>query len=207
MIKEIDYHIIGSGSSGNCVRIGDIMFDCGLPYSRIKPDLYKVDTLLITHRHSDHVKESTLRRIQKEFPRIVTYGNYDVGYEFDIDKIIGDSEFDLRRKRHIISFYGVHDVPVLGYVIQKDGLNILYMTDTEEVTAPTEIKYDYMFLESNYDEKKLREIGKQYKAGKYDPTDSVFRHLSTHQCKEFYYVNRRTPESVLVELHKSKRFY
>ena len=66
---------------------------------------------------------------------------------------------------------------------------------------------DYMFLESNYDERKLKELAKQYRTKGYDPALSNLRHLSTQKCKEFYYVNRRDKDSVLIELHMSKRFY
>lgn len=206
-MKEIDYNIIATGSSGNAVRIESIMVDCGIAFSKMKEDLYKVDTLLITHAHSDHVKPSTLDRIRKEFPNIKVYGNADVAYQYPVDKVVGTAPFKLRNKREVIPFDGVHDVPVTGYVIRMKGLNILYMTDTARVNPPGDLKYDYVFLESNFDERKLRELSKQYRRRGYDPYSSVTRHLSTQKCKEFYYVNRRDGNSVLVELHQSHRFY
>ena len=113
----------------------------------------------------------------------------------------------LKKKRTIIPFDCFHDVPCTGFVLQMNGLNILYATDTSKIKAP-ELPYDYIFLESNYDERKLREMAAQYKRKGYDPyTNSSIRHLSTQQCKEFYFVNRRNKESQLIELHKSKRFY
>ena len=206
-MDNLDYHIIATGSTGNAVRIEDIMIDCGIPFSKMKEDLYKVDTLLITHSHSDHIKPSTFNRIRNEFPNIRIYANADVAYQYDIDKVVGTLGFKIRNKRTIIPFDGVHDVPVTGYVIQMKGLNILYMTDTAKVNPPEELKFDYMFLESNFDERKLREQSKQYRRRGYDPYLSVTRHLSTQKCKEFYYVNRRDQDSVLIELHQSHRFY
>ena len=135
------------------------------------------------------------------------YANADVAYQFPIDKVIGTAPFKVRGKKDIIPFDGVHDVPVTGYVIQTKGMNILYMTDTAKVNPPGDLKFDYVFLESNFDERKLRELSKQYRRKGYDPYLSVTRHLSTQKCKEFYYVNRRNEESVLVELHQSHRFY
>ena len=44
----INYEVIASGSSGNCVRVENLLFDCGVPYSRLKHCLYYVDALLIT---------------------------------------------------------------------------------------------------------------------------------------------------------------
>lgn len=203
---QLDYHVIASGSTGNAVRIENIMMDCGIAYSRMKEDLYKVDTLLITHTHSDHIKPSTLTRIQKEFPRIKVYGNANVAYQFKVDRIVGTSEMNLGKGRKILPFDCVHDVQCTGYAIQMNGLNILYATDTSEIHAP-DLKYDYVFLESNYDERKLRELAKTYSRKGYNPYTSAYRHLSTQQCKEFYFVHRRNKDSQLIELHQSKRFY
>lgn len=204
---ELDYHIIGTGSSGNAVRIENIMFDCGVPFSHMKEDLYKVDTLLITHSHSDHIKPATLERIRKEFPGITVFGNADVAYQYDVDMVVGTKPFSLRKRRKIIPFDGVHDVPVTGYIVQMKGLNILYMTDTARVNPPSDLLLDYIFLESNFDERKLRQEAKRYKKHGYDPYLSVTRHLSTQKCKEFYYTHRRNEESKLIELHQSQRFY
>lgn len=183
------------------------MFDCGMPFHKMREDLYKVDTLLITHAHSDHIKAPTLERIRKEFPKITICGNADVAYQYDVDIIVGSKPFKLRNRRTVIPFEGVHDVPVTGYIVQMKKLNILYMTDTARVPIPEDIPLDYVFLESNFDERKLREQAKKYKRHGYDPYLSVTRHLSTQKCKEFYFVHRRDENSVLVELHQSHRFY
>lgn len=203
----LDYKVIASGSKGNAVRIETIMVDCGVPFGKMEEDLYKVDTLLITHAHSDHIKPRTLERIQKEFPRIKIYANADVAYQYEVDKVIGTAPFDLGKRRRVIPFDGVHDVPVTYFVIQMKGLNILYATDTCVVSVPEDIPMDWFFLESNYDERKLREEAKKYRHRGYDPAESNLRHLSTQKCKEFYYVHRRSQDSVLIELHKSSRFY
>lgn len=206
-MEALDYNIIGTGSTGNAVRIENIMFDCGLPFSKMKEDLYLVDTLLITHSHTDHIKPPTLERIRKEFPMIKVFANANVAYQFEVDTVIGSCPFKLKGNRTVIPFDGVHDVPVTGYIVQMKNLNILYMTDTAKVDPPGEIPLDYIFLESNFDERKLREESKRYKRHGYDPYLSVTRHLSTQKCKEFYYLHRRNPESVLIELHQSGRFY
>lgn len=189
------------------MRIENIMIDCGIPFRKMKEDLYRVDTLLITHSHSDHIKPATFEKIRKEFPGISVFANADVAYQYEVDVVVGHKPFKLRKHRTVIPFDGVHDVPVTGYIIQMKGMNILYMTDTAKVDPPGEIPLDYIFLESNFDERKLREQAKQYKRHGYDPYLSVTRHLSTQKCKEFYFVRRRSPESVLIELHQSHRFY
>lgn len=205
--NELDYNIIGTGSTGNAVRIENIMFDCGVAFSHMKEDLYKVDTLLITHAHSDHIKPSTFERIRKEFPMLKIFANADVAYQYEVDKVVGTCPFKLKGGRRVIPFDGVHDVPVTGYIVQMKDMNILYMTDTAKVRLPEEIPLDYMFLESNFDERKLKEQSKKYKRHGYDPYLSVTRHLSTQKCKEAYYLYRRSQDSVLIELHQSRRFY
>lgn len=206
-MNSIDYNVIRSGSKGNAVRIENIMIDCGVPFKEMREDLYKVDTLLITHRHGDHINPQTFNKIREQFPRIRTIANADVAYSFNIDTVIGTMPFILKKNRKIIPYYGKHDVPVSYFIIQMKKLNILYATDTNDVENPDNYPLDYCFLESNYDEIKLRELGKAYKRRGYDPTISNLRHFSSQKCKEFYYVNRRDKDSVLIELHKSTRFY
>ena len=83
---------------------------------------------------------------------------------------------------------------------------IIYATDTNSLENAPERKYDYLFLESNYDVEKLELArGKRSKYG-YDPYISGLRHLSTKDCKTFYYLNRRDKSSELIELHMSERF-
>lgn len=206
-MRELDYKIIATGSTGNAVRIENLMFDCGIPFKEMKEELYKVDSLFITHSHSDHVKEATLKAIRKEFPRIKVYGNANVAYQFDVDVVVGTAPVKLKRNRTVIPFEGVHDVPVTGYLVKTKDINLLYMTDTARVELPEDIPLDYVFLESNYDETKLRQLAKQYRRRGYNPMESSLRHLSTQKCKEFYYVHRRDKDSKLIELHQSHRFY
>lgn len=44
------YNIVGTGSTGNCIIIEDIlMLDCGLAYSKVKPYLDKIKVIFISH--------------------------------------------------------------------------------------------------------------------------------------------------------------
>ena len=91
----------------------------------------------------------------------------------------------------------------------REGANIIYATDTSNLdNAPSDIHYDYLFLESNYDEKKLEEYFiEAMEKGGYDRSKENIRHLSTRQAKSFYYMYRRNQNSQFIELHKSTRFY
>lgn len=204
----LNYHIIGTGSSGNAVRIENIMFDAGLPFSAMEEDLYLCDTLIFTHTHSDHIKPQTLKKINQQFPRIQTYGNPSVAYKYQVNHVVGTESFKLPKHDITITpFPAVHDVECTGYMLKIRDLDVLYVTDTAEVNLPKDAKFDWFFIESNYDETKIREVSKKYKSGSYDPADSIYRHLSTQQAKGVYYSHRKSKDSKFIELHMSKRFY
>lgn len=207
-MKKLNYEILGSGSSGNCVIIEDMMVDIGLPYKRIKEKLYEIKYILITHRHTDHVNRNTVKKIKENFPRIKIIGNYDVCDLIKIDYPVGDETEIILKDRVVQSFKCVHDVPCSGYVIDYKELNLIYATDTANLEYAPKGKYDYFFIESNHDEKKVEAIrNTTYKKYGYNAYAGAKRHLSTQQSQLFYFLNRKDKESKWIELHKSKRFY
>ncbi|PTL05569.1 hypothetical protein [Staphylococcus haemolyticus] len=201
------YEIISTGSKGNSVIINDTMVDCGVAFKRLKEYLYDIKYLLLTHIHSDHIKPTTLKRIKKEFPHIKVIGNYEIAQLYDVDHII-NAGFPMDIDNYTFeAFECVHDVVTYGYTWSFNNNEIIYATDTNSLENAPIKKYDYLFLESNYDVEKLEQArGKRSKYG-YDPYVSGLRHLSTKDCKTFYYLNRRDKESKLIELHMSERFY
>ena len=210
--EKLNYKIIGSGSSGNSVLIGNVLMDCGLPFQRIKPYLKHVDYLIITHIHTDHLKLSTYNRIRKLYPRIITIGNWQVSQEVPID-IVANATVPIETEDYTFLPIEVpHDVLTYGYFWTSDDGNVLYCTDTYDTTSLADgigkHKIDYLFLESNHDEKKIEPIrnNSRQRYG-YDAYSGAKRHLSTQQAKLFYYLHRRSKDSVWVELHKSSRFY
>jgi ribonuclease BN (tRNA processing enzyme) len=203
----MDYKIISTGSKGNCVILhSDVMVDCGVPFSKIKDDLYDVKYLLITHTHSDHMNLKTLQHIATKFPRICIIGNYEVHGMYNCN-IIANAGFKIVTDDYVFHpFELFHDVLCYGYTWQKNGQRIIYATDTSSMRNAPAHKYDYFFIESNHDEAKLEEVRNQ-KKGSYNPYLSGKRHLSTQQAKAFFYTHRKSPESQFIELHQSKRFY
>lgn len=202
----IKYEILSSGSKGNCVIINDVMVDCGIPFTRMKGKLYDIRYLLLTHIHSDHIKPSTLQRIKELFPKITVIGNYEIAQNYGVD-LISNSNYSLETEHYtFLPFECVHNVVTQGFTWSVEDQNIIYATDTSSLKYAPKGLYDYLFLESNHDDKKLREARKHSTKG-YDPFISGKRHLSTKDCKTFYYLNRRSKESELIELHKSERFY
>lgn len=206
--NKLNYRVLSTGSKGNAVRIENIMIDCGIPFAKMKKDLYQCDALLITHCHTDHLKRSTYNRIRKEFPNIKTFANAEVAQLVPVDKVIGEKPFRIPKSNAVVlPLYGSHDVLVSYFYIKINGLLLMYATDTNAVQNPTGEKVDFTFLEANYDEKKLKAIAHQYERKGYDPVMNAERHLSKQKCKAFYYLNRKDRNSPLIELHMSERFY
>jgi len=203
--QKLDYNIVASGSSGNAVRIENVMIDCGVPFKKLKDELYDVDILLLTHIHTDHINKTTLKKIKEMFPYITIVGNYEIAHHNDVDIICNTGyEFEV----HGISFEPfevVHDVVTYGFKWEMKGNKIIYATDTNNLDMIDKSeRFDYMFIESNHDELKIERA----KANRgYDPKISAMRHMSTQKSKEFYFVHRVDKDSVWCELHRSSKFY
>lgn len=206
----MDYNIISTGSKGNCVIIDSVMVDCGVPFKNIKDNLYSVSTLLLTHIHSDHIKESTLKNIVIMFPHIKIFGNYEVCQvhsEYPITCVNEGVPF-VDDGIEFIPFKAIHDVLTYGYVWMNEGnKQIIYVTDTADLRNAPDMKYDYFFIESNHDENKVEPLLHERSKFGYNVYAGAKRHLSTQKAKGFYYTHRRSPDSQLIELHQSSRFY
>ena len=105
-----------------------------------------------------------------------------------------------------------HNTLCFGYVLRFKDLDVLYATDLkrtkelEEFTDQNGIRYDYTFLESNYDSEKLRMLGDSWH-GQYNAyVDSSERHLSKDESLKFY-IKHKKEGGEYIELHKSRRFY
>ena len=210
----MNYEVVASGSSGNCVVIENVMIDCGISYSRLKEYLWEVDYLIITHIHSDHLRETTYERIRKQFPNISVISNWQVAQKLngDVDFVVDIGEVTEIGEYSFETFNAIHDVVNCGYCwqIEENGelLDIIYCTDTEDLKYAPDREFDYFFLESNHDENILNAIKRDAKKKYgYDAYAHGIRHCSTQKCKAYYYKHRKSKESELIELHKSSRFY
>lgn len=205
-LDSLNYEVLKTGSKGNCVVIEDVMVDCGIPFSKMKDHLYDIKYLLLTHIHSDHIKPATLQKIKDLFPKITILGNYEVAQKFGVDIIVNNG-FPVETRDYVFTpVKAIHDVITTGYEWEVNDMKVCYMTDTNSYKFFENAPYDHFFIEANYDEKKLQEIGKNFTSRGYDPVMSAQRHASVQQAKGFYYSNRRSPESRLIELHASERF-
>jgi len=162
--------IISSGSKGNSTFIESngtrILVDVGVTFQRIKKtleeideDVNKIDAVLISHEHSDHMSglASLIKKIgchvyiKKELLNPIKKVIDDEYIEIvDTDIKIGTINIDL--------FNTSHDVPNNGYLIEDDGKSIIYITDTgyisKKIIDITKNKSLYI-IESNHDEEML----------------------------------------------------
>ena len=134
--------VLGSSSSGNStfVNIDNVKFliDAGLQFGKLKDALYSInerpedlDFIIVTHAHSDHVKSvHSFNRVYntKIYISIETLNEYNKkdyikNYELfdELDNIMG-----IKFTKIPIS----HDKKGFGFVFEKDGKSLAYMTDT-----------------------------------------------------------------------------
>lgn len=159
---------LGSSSSGNCYYIElerknlppvKLMLEAGFPYQEIvkkgtreRINLNDIQAVLVTHGHGDHCKGvSDLIKRRKEI-----YANEDV-----ISRFNGNNENVLQHDdvriiaadTRVIPIEVEHDAPgSLGYVISTSVETILFVNDCKYFKADlSNIKFDYVFIEANYD--------------------------------------------------------
>ena len=67
----IQAKVISSGSKGNAVIYDNaIMVDCGVSFKALEAVKRSLKIVLLTHKHSDHLKIRTLQRLQAERPTL-----------------------------------------------------------------------------------------------------------------------------------------
>lgn len=204
-MEDLDFKILGSSSKGNAVRIEDVMVDIGLPFNHLHDELYKVKYILLTHIHSDHINPGAYSKIRKLFPNIKIIGNWQVAQKYPVD-IIANAGYPVEIGNYeFVPFEAPHNVLVYGWTWKVKEQGVMYVTDTYSLENCPDHKYDWMFLEANYDEHKVEQINRRDYG--YDVVAGSMRHMSEQKSKEFYYIHRKNADSHWVQLHKSERFY
>ena len=159
----ISFVVVGSGSKGNATLLFDeetlIQIDMGLPMRRITAALESIKKnksdlqgILITHEHTDHIKNVSMYK--GKVPIYASKGTIDY---FDHEVVPFDS-FEIGTLS-VIPFMTSHDAanPV-GYVIISGKTKLVYLTDSGYVPEES-LDYlkdaDYYIMESNHDLKML----------------------------------------------------
>lgn len=168
--------MIASGSKGNVgyVEAGNtkILIDCGISYKRISKFFddnnieKKIDALLITHEHVDHVqglkmfgkqigcpvymtegtKRGIIEKYTKDGENPLDYNDIKIIKSFD-EFTVGDIKI-----KSIPTFHDVYEP--CGFILSDSSTKLVYITDTGYVpqTLYTEISdSDIYVMETNHD--------------------------------------------------------
>lgn len=190
----MNFKTIETGSGGNCFLIDDeIIIDVGLPYSKIKPYLELVGLILLTHKHGDHFKIDTIRKIAVNHEHITF-----VCGEWLKDKlmnILSDCQIKVLDFGEIVSFneYKIamieayHDVANCGYRIMVKGHRHLHITDTVTLDGIEAIGYDSASIECNHEINKALELIQEAKENDEFShlKGAINSHLAVHKTIEF----------------------
>ena len=205
--------VISSGSEGNAVIYNNaIMVDCGVTLKALQEVKRSLKIILLTHKHSDHLKIRTLQRLQAERPTLrVACG------DFLLDELPCIKNIDVLQVGKIYDYGSFkvspvklyHDVPNFGWrIFLPNGQKIFHATDTVHLEGITAKGYDLYAIEHNYCEEYIQQAIEEAQAkGEYTHAyGNINTHLSIQQARAFIEENRKESSEVL-ELHKSRSFY
>lgn len=199
-----EFEIIATGSSGNAVRVNDVLFDCGVPFSVIQPHLGLINYIVITHKHADHYLPTTLNRIKTEKPLIQILVNQEIdiaGLTFSPFPLYPGKYWKLGDT--LLRVYPLyHDVPNIAFIGDWKGTKYFYATDTAEVKHIRAKGLHYYFQELNHDEDFLEEtiLRSLTETGYSHEIKAKDNHLSFQRSVE-YFLSQRNSRSKLIPLH------
>ena len=204
------YKVIATGSKGNAVLYHDsILVDCGVSYSLIKPFIGKLQLVLLTHEHCDHLNIKTCLQLAFERPTLrfacasVEVFHILVGIK-NIDHLDVNKLYDYRTFQiSPVKLY--HDTANFGFRIFKNGTKIFHATDTAHLCGIEAKDYDLYAIEHNYDEDTIIETVAEIerKGGYAYQRNAINTHLSEQQARDFIFKNGNGNSKVL-RLHESK---
>ena len=209
----IQTQVISSGSEGNAVIYNNaIMVDCGVSFKALEAVKRSLKIVLLTHKHSDHLKIRTLQRLQAERPTLrVACGDFlleELPCIKNIDVLQVGKIYDYGAfKVSPVKLY--HDVPNFGWrIFLPNGQKIFHATDTVHLEGISAKGYDLYAIEHNYCEEYIQQSIEEARAnGEYTHAyGNINTHLSIQQARAFIEANRKESSEVL-ELHKSRSFY
>lgn len=187
------FKVIETGSSGNCFLFGELMIDCGLPYSKIKDHVKSV--VLLTHTHGDHFNKDAIRKLAINHE--ATF--YALPYLCEKLQTIGiDNFIEVEAgKVYKIGEYMVspvmayHDVENVGYRIMHKDLKHFHITDTATLEGITARNYTSASIECNHCEiEALKLIERARENGEFSHLAGAMNsHLSVQKAIEFIKAN------------------
>ena len=190
---ELRFSPLFSGSSGNSIYVGcddaQLLVDAGVSGTRVSSELAligvdprRLNAILVTHEHADHIKGIGILSRKYDLPVYATEGTWQgmyskIGSIADKNRIIFEPDQDFFiGSIDVTPFSTPHDAnqPV-GFCFEVDGAKLAVATDLGSVREgwmKHVVGADAVLLESNYDPDMLR-------AGPY-PYELKKRILSRH---------------------------
>ena len=170
---------IASGSSGNCIYVGNdnthILIDVGISAKAVEEGLNEldltlkdIDAILLTHEHSDHIKGLGVLERKTEIPVFASMGTIDSLYS---SKGLGIFNFDTVKSLRDLSPFKIKDFtfyphPVmhdaaepLCFSFEENGKRAALVTDLgcfDEKLVESLGKLDFIFAEANHDVRMLQ---------------------------------------------------
>lgn len=215
--------VISTGAkNGNAVLLnGSYLFDCGVPFGKLKPYLKRIRLVFLTHIHGDHFKELTIYRLWRSHPLIRFVCSSNLLTDLVIRARVPLDRIVLIAPEHspkvipgaapgewvtVHTFPLIHDVPNIGYVVKIEGGGsdgtAMYATDTHHIPidAPD---LDLYMIEANY----IREDIEARKAAKAEAGEFAYEsrveasHMSLETAYEWLRDNADHYKSRIVFLH------
>ena len=168
---SVEVHVLASGSDGNCtvVKFDDraVMIDAGISFKCIKErmdinglDPSCIDSILITHEHTDHISGAGATARKLGVPIICntnTFNSFNAGnVEYRPIKMMNGFQ---SAGMDIIALPTSHNAAEpCSYLLQSEEGKVLIATDTGKLTFPVEHaleEADIAVIESNYDKHML----------------------------------------------------
>lgn len=217
--------ISSSGKEGNAVLLnGFLLFDCGIPWKKLKPYANRIRLVFLTHIHGDHFNIKTIRKLNQTRPllRFVCAANLITPLvtqaRVPLDKILLVRPEDEPGKTHdfltgtditMSSFHLLHDVPNVGWIVNVSGGEepgtAMYATDTHHIpiAAPG---LDLYMIEANYTQEGMeRRVAAKTEKGVFSYEERVkASHMSLETAMEWLRENADPYRSKIVFLHQHK---
>ncbi|MDR0995612.1 MAG: MBL fold metallo-hydrolase [Tannerella sp.] len=206
MSRTLTFLSLASGSSGNCYYLGlpdfGLLIDAGIGIRTIKKvlrdnqiDFEKIQALLVTHDHADHIKTVGCLGEKYHIPVYTTEAVHQgIASSRYVEETLGASRRVIEKEVpfligefRITAFEVPHDsTDNVGYFIEAGPHAFTFATDVGHITETVGryiCRANHLILEANYDKDMLRD-------GVYPPflkerVASPTGHLSNQECADF----------------------
>lgn len=170
----MNIYVLASGSKGNVAIVENdnkkVLIDCGISYRRLNDKvkefnlkLSKINHLLITHEHSDHIIGLKMLLKYGNITHVyMTRGTFEV-LKDDIKKMISDVELVIIKSYERFSLFNLEIIPFptshdanepIGFVVNNEFKKAVFLTDTGYVDRGLYemlANADFYLVEANHD--------------------------------------------------------